>query len=177
MENERRSGKRVLNQEKRQKAGYYSEPLWHIIASEEVKSKIYLSLIGREVNAKKLENELEIKKSRKHFEGYSGPYVRVTVVGMEKEGLLQREVGESDTRGRSRNLVYFYEADVGIYLNYLDRNTDVTKPDRETVEEIITEPASSTLNRAAKADTSGANAILDISILAAAPDYFFRESL
>lgn len=43
------------------KLDVYSEPLWHLLASKKVKSRIYLSLIGREMNAKKLEDELKKK--------------------------------------------------------------------------------------------------------------------
>lgn len=159
-----------------EKLNVYSEPLWHIIASREVKSRIYLSLIGREMNARKIEDELGKDKGRTHFEGYDGSYVRDIVNEMEKEGLLQKKVGESETSGRGRNLVYLYEADIGVYLNYLDRNTDSTKSDNKMVGEIITKAISKILNQAAKEDTKGSNAILDISLLAAAPDFFFEDA-
>lgn len=150
---------------------------WYTLAKKKVWSRIYLSLVGKGMYGRQISRELRKDNfgvGREHFGGYEEDYPGNEAGKMGKGPLLCRDIEERE--GSRPPLVFIYEANIGVYLNFLDKHTDITEPDKERVGEMLTGKFSNILNGIGAADTEGCNAILDISLSAACPDYFFKES-
>lgn len=50
-------------------------PRWQTLVDSEAKSRMYLSLTGRELNVMRLKDDYHKKEDRKHFGGYTRKYI------------------------------------------------------------------------------------------------------
>lgn len=132
---------------------------WREIASDEIRSRIYLLSLDVEKKISDLEDYLDNWCSSPTFYGRAD--------NMIGRGSLQDRWIEGG--------YHMVKADLSVYRDFLRKWTDAGSADIQAVEKIIRK-VSPLLNRLGASDIDGLNAILDMQLCAASPEYFFRKA-
>jgi len=147
---------------------------WKTLAGSEIKSRLYLSLIGRKLNITKLAEKYDLEEENKHFTGYSRKHIGNTIREMDKEGILKSKPFEKTSNERGRKIIKKYTSDITVYTDYLNQTAGIKEKQLQTVKEII-KGYSPILNKIGTSDMPEVNAIWDISLSCALPEYFTVE--
>jgi len=147
---------------------------WKTLAGSEIKSRLYLSLIEKKLNITKLAEEYDLDEENKHFTGYSRKHIGNKVREMDKEGILKSQPYEKTSNERGRKIIKRYTSDITVYTDYLNQMVGIKEKQLQTVKEII-KGYSKILNKIGTADMPDVNAIWDISLSCALPEYFTVE--
>lgn len=93
---------------------------------------------------------------------------------MDKEGTLKSETFEKENSGRGRKLIKKYTSNITVYTDYLNQMAGTKEKPLQTVKEII-KGYSPILNKIGTTNMPESNAIWDISLSCALPEYFTIE--
>jgi len=147
-----------------------NEKGWKTLPAVEVKSRLYLALLGREpLNVFKIEPMFKV--SGQYFKGYTRPYIEVTLKEMADEGTVETKPMISEDGKRP---VIAYKSNPDVYLDFLTDLTDIEKVELKKVRDIILGFAP-VFNKIGSGDIPNIDAMMDISICCFNPTYFVSD--